>query len=310
MAIVFASDLEKQVISAPSGDDKPPEKAAEPEPEKKADETSQEDKDKSAPAEGDKPESESKSAAKPDTADEGDESVRHKRPGKFERRIDRLTRDMAERDRKIAELESRLAGAKPEPPPNPNARPDEKEFQNYNDFVVALGAWSARQTIAEERALAQQQAAIQSFQNSIDAARKQFEDFDEVLDSHDHQISGVMDRAIQADENAGAILYHLGKHPEEIDRIVALGTIEQIRAITKLSLSLDRKEPVNKAPEADPKKQEQKRASAAPDPIKPLQNGKGEAAAGFNPYTAAADDPGWKAWMDKRNQEARKMGYR
>ena len=173
------------------------------------------------------------------------------------------------------ERESRPPVQQPEHKPSPDGgtrqdddpKPRQDQFQNYDDYVEALGAWSGRKGYAAEQAKQEKKGreqraeqARQSFETGVDQIRRQgmakFEDFEEVAMNEsvpitDHMLSGLIGSDVAAD-----VLHYLGKHPEEAKQIATMNPWAQARAMGRLESKL------SEAPKPA--------ASQAPAPVKPV----------------------------------------
>lgn len=192
---------------------------------------------------------------------------------KSKRGLDKRFRELT---LKIRGLEAALAAAKPEsipavatPAPSAPAegKPVAGDFQTYEEYTEALTLWTIDQR-ETKRAADQSRKQLEAAQNEaaalwdkrLDAARKQFEDFDElVLENDQVNISDAMKQAIFEAERGPEVAYFLATNPAEADRIAKLSPTAAIRAIGKIEDGLT----PTKAPSTKPK------VSSAPAPITP-----------------------------------------
>lgn len=182
-----------------------------------------------------------------------------------------------EAERKLAEREA--AG---KPTPVEAKEPDPKDFTNEKGefdafgYAKALAKHSAEEAVKADRKeqdkLNKEAAEARSYQEYLGRVRtsaKGLEDWTEVAEeAAELTVSGALTGYLRESEAPAPLLYHLAKHPDELERLNALPTIKAIAAIAKLELSLT-KEPA-KADEPDVKPKPR-----APEPITPLANGGG-----------------------------------
>lgn len=226
--------------------------------------------------------------------------------GRFQKRIDRLTKRVSEAERRAEEAERKLkdtSNAKANE--DEGGEPDPSDYTSYDEYLEELSNWkddrknaakkpedkepaddNANSTEAEDTELAE---AIEDAQDAFDRARKIHADFDEVISQKDLKITRFMAIAMADSDEAGAIAYHLGKNPDEAERISKLSTLAQAKEIGKLEVLA-----------ANAKKPPTKRTTSAPDPIEPIKGGdttrKGMADMDFAEYERT------------RNEKERKSG--
>lgn len=161
-------------------------------------------------------------------------------------------------------------------PPAQTQRPKRDDFQKPEDYDAALLEFgvqeAARQFRDEQRAAEEKRAtetraaaerqAQQTAEQQVQAEQRQLAeqwlkrredvlkthpDFAEVAEREDLTITMPMLDAMWREDNGPLIAYHLGKHPEEAQRISQLPAGRQAAEIGKLSARLER-QPVSKAP--------------------------------------------------------------
>lgn len=245
----------------------------------------------SAAASDEEAKTDSESATEPETEPSASDAP-PKAKG-VQKRLDELTRQREDEKRRAEAAEARLdrvlatlerqAGiqkaqpgeAAPEEDPEPqrpsrHAIADPQAYEDaLLDYAEQRAQWIARKEVrtataeAEQRlnqsaAEQEQQAAHAAYRARVDEAKAKIADFDEVAHSPDVQVSIPMAAAILQSENGPLLQYHLGKNPQEAQRIRALAPPLQLLELGKLEARLT-------APPA-PKPA----VSAAPAPIKPL----------------------------------------
>lgn len=195
-----------------------------------------------------------------------EEPAAHKRPGSRLRRIDRLTRENEELKRRIAEREE---SEKPPPQPKEKAaadgEPQLEQFETLQEYQRALALYFHEKARAEDQKAAAVAAVQEAWNGKEKAARKGHADYDEVIDSFKvPEGPGVMAarHAMLEDAHGAEILYYLGKHPKEVQRIAALDPINAVMAIGRLSATIEAAS--SSVPETA------KRITSAPKPPPPV----------------------------------------
>lgn len=191
-------------------------------------------------------------------------------------KTERTARVRAEHD--AAYWRGKAEGApapKAEPPkPIPTiAKPQEDQFETYNEFVEALTDWKTDQKKAEwdldqqrkdeERSLS---ASQESFQTKMNEGSAKYEDFDEVALSNAVPITAIMADIIQGAEIPADIAYYLGSHIHEATTIARLPAVQAARVIGQIEAKLLAAQAANPTP---PKP----KTTKAPPPIVPLGGG-------------------------------------
>jgi hypothetical protein len=181
--------------------------------------------------------------------------------------------------------------------------PREEDFADYSDYLKAVARYEVKQELAQEREQQRNQEAQRSQQS--EQARKaeleealmekgvnKYPDFEEVAESTGEllrtkglKFSQAMLGALLEADNSQDIVYHLGKSPEEAERIARLPAYAQAKEIGKLEEKLS----------TPPKKS----ISKAPEPITPVSTGKA------SNDSALTDDLPIDEWMARRNKQAR-----
>ena len=221
-----------------------------------------------APDSGDKPE---KEAEKPEPTEA--EKVK----AAMQKRIDRLTAQRSEAERRAREYEEKL---KTSAPAQKDDAPKEADFETYEDFLIAKGKYEARKEYEAEQTQAKRQAAQEAQAKENAALRQKFEaseaefrktvpDYDDTVQVLNEAIGSVNHKSAEfqafretllSSDNMPALSYHLGKNPDLLDEFQTMKPIQIVRKLIALELGM-------KAPE-------KKAATALPAPIK-SPSGKG-----------------------------------
>jgi hypothetical protein len=223
-----------------------------------------------------------------------------RRIDKLTRRGTELEESLKEEREARQRLEAKLAGRdpaelKPQTSVEPGARPEPRsgdlkadgtpKYADYDEFLRDVRKWDKEQltqefsgklTEAQKKAQTEDENAKQekviteSFQKKTQAAQAKYEDFKEVVFGEDSpvtegliQAGSTIDGFILDPENEGLeVLYHLCKHPEEIERISKFSPQKQIRELGKIEDTVLASADSETSPE--PKK------AALPAPIRPV----------------------------------------
>jgi hypothetical protein len=208
----------------------------------------------------------------------------------FEKRIDQLTAQLREAERRLNEKPA-------ESPKTPDA-PKREDFADYEEYIEAKAEFKAVQAaekrLAEvektrkqdaERAqeTAQQRSFMDARERVLDAGTEKYDDFEAVTTNEDLTITPVMADALLSAEKGDELWYHLGKNPELAEKIAAMHPVKQLMELGRLEATLA----------------VGKRASTAPKPIDPVTS-RGST------NNTLSDNLSTKEWMRRRNEEVRK----
>ena len=215
-------------------------------------------------------------------AEEPPEEKPRKRRG-FQKRIDKLTTQVREQERLIAELQT--------PKDAPLSEPKRDDFDDYEKYIDARADYKAEQRLEQDRKTRQEQSQ-QSQQREVAAAFEEaretviesgidaYKDFEDVAMSGDLQISQTMAEGLLQSETGHDVWYHLGKNPAKAEKISSLPPAKQLLELGRLEASL----------------KSAKKPSNAPKPTKSVGS-RGTANNG------PADSSDLKTWMEKRNRQ-------
>lgn len=119
----------------------------------------------------------------------------------------------------------------------------------------------AEQEAAQTEFQAQQQ---KSFKEKFDKAKEAIPDFEEVVMNDEVPVSQAAAHAIMELDNGPEVMYYLGKNPKEAERIAALTPGRQVVEIGRLSVRVEPKPELSKAPKPVTPIQSRNRASEVP----------------------------------------------
>lgn len=173
--------------------------------------------------------------------------------------------ELAERRRAVAAVPPPTAPPAPpvavRPPVPPVAEPPAPaipkkpiaaDYPVYEDFIEALGAWTADRRWEANEATRQQQAReaqqradtqrlAASWATRVEAAKAKYPDFQaKALDAPTRIPAGsAIDLFILEDDESGAdVLYHLQTHPDALTALLDKTPLQQLKALTLLSQRL------------------------------------------------------------------------
>jgi hypothetical protein len=200
-------------------------------------------------------------------------------------------RQVEAREKRIKELEEENKTLKSSvPAPD---KPSRETFESDEEYIEALTKWSAKMALREEReaeaAKATEKATVKEgqeleaveeeveddIQTMLKRAHKKHDDFDAVVGKNpDVQITEsmmvvLMNMEYDGEAQAEDILYYLGKHPEEAEKIASLTPktddkatdiqrLKVIKELAKIELKVNAPAP-------------QRKVTSAPEPITPVK---------------------------------------
>lgn len=234
--------------------------------------------------------------AEPTKAEAKVEEVKEEPEGKkkpIQERISELTRDKRELEeawqseyeaRVIAENRLKELGTqKPKEEPK-DERPDRTKYkpEEAEKYENDLLAWNRREAIREfqaEQAKLNAEAAQKAAQERLEAltreARKEIEDFDEVIESADRRkeiIPAHVVAAITESDKGPHLAYYLAKNPDEAKRIFGLTPARALLALGKIELNFTAKTETKPEVKAETKTP----VTKAPAPMPSISGGGGE----------------------------------
>ena len=234
--------------------------------------------------EDDKGEKEKAEKAAGDTSAEGTKQEPKRSPSRFQKRIDRKTKQAADAEKRAEKAEKRAEAAEKklaESGKADNAKAEEPEpsdYDNYDDYLKALDDFNGKEPEKKAEPKPKEEPkkvdeakaeevddelldALEDAESSFETARERYVDFNEVIGNKDANITRDMVIAMSDADNAGDIAYHLGKNEDEANRIAELSPLAQAKEIGKLEVKLAKKPPA------------EKKVTNAPNPIEPVGGG-------------------------------------
>jgi len=194
---------------------------------------------------------------------EGEGEDKPKRPGGFQRRIYNLERENEALKAKLAGNAGTPQAEQAEPVAPPTDKPKIEDYDSLEAYTEAVTDWKYTQREQEREAKQAHKAVLDTWEGRKQAARGKYADFDEAL-ATDVPINPAMESVLLNSEAGAEIAYWLGSNPKESERIARMGPIDATREMLRLESKL------SVAPAKEAPKEPVKRASAAPEPIKPV----------------------------------------
>lgn len=148
-----------------------------------------------------------------------------------------------------------------------DAKPTRDQFADDISYFEALSDYKTervRQELKHELQQTQRASETNTFQASVDEARKTLEDYDDVIAESTIQFNAAVKEAIVTSPYSAYVAYELAKDEDTALRISKLSPMAAAREIGKIEARLEAKK---KAPET---KIPAKPASKAPAPVKPV----------------------------------------
>ncbi len=223
-----------------------------------------------------------------DDATATEEQKERKPNPKLERRFSEITkqreaaREEARLEReKREQLEARLreyeAKVNPQAAQQPEVdlgeEPKPEQFSDMFEYAKALAEYTADKKLAERdqeernrKAAAEQEAKFKAWADRVNAAKSEFPDFDDMVQSSDVRVSDPVRDAIMESDHGPRILYHLAENTELAKKLAEMSAVSAVREIGKIEARFERDSKAS-APEAKAVVAKSK----APAPISPLR---------------------------------------
>lgn len=220
-----------------------------------------------------------------------DEDLHGKKPrGKSaEARINELTRQFRQEQRRADALERLVTVSTQNPPQDGAEKPQLEKFDTYDAYVEALTDWKVDQRLQSRASEGASKAAdsirTASWEAKVEAVSASIPDYATIVGTSEVPIADHVADALMDSAKGPEVAYHMAQHPEIADRLNKMTPVKAAIEIGRLETQLAT--PVVRAP------------SKAPAPGSPLRTGSPATA----PNLASAD-------MDTYIAERRKQGAR
>ena len=183
----------------------------------------------------------------------------------FQKRINKVTADKYEQQRRADDLQRQLDEVKAKPkevgaPPKLEDFDHDEELFNAAQIKhqVAEAVKAERTSIDTEAQQAKAAEAQRAFNERIVAMNKPH--FADVANSVPTLPAGVADALVQS-ENGAELIYHLGTHLDMADKLANMSSTQAIMELGRISANMNTKPEIKQ--------------SAAPDPIETITSGGG-----------------------------------
>jgi chromosome segregation ATPase len=226
-----------------------------------------------------------------------DVGTEKKKKPRAQKRIESLSSEKRELQKRIAELEAEKDGKKSESNHTKDLDPD--DYADYDAYLDALDEQDA-ETPKKEVKPAQKvdsdfQKVLDDIEIKFDDTRDKYEDFDNLvtksLADGGPAISQTMLETMNEFDNAGEIAYALATDVTNSIRIANLKPMKQILEINKLSAKLDKEKGEKNKPPT-------KKSTNAPEPINVLGGGE-------TPSNTLAEARNYSDYQKLRSKENR-----
>jgi len=184
-------------------------------------------------------------------------------PDNIQKRFNKLTKEKYDAKREAEELRKRLEELESKPKEEakkPNLEDFDYDDSSYQDALIEYRVQKAIEDKEAAQAKARQQAQAQEAQAAFNERVEKLNkpDFWDAANSIPTLDPSVAQALTLADEGA-ELIYHLGTHLDQADKLASMAPTQALLYIGKLSASLNKKPDV--------------KLSAAPDPIEPINSG-------------------------------------
>ena len=201
--------------------------------------------DETKPVEGDE---------KPVEGTEAKEETEHKQGGRWQKRVDRLTK-------KVYELQSQLSAAQ-QPPV---VKPERSQFATDEQYNEALIDYKVEQRIPQVQKRIESGSIETQFKAKEEALRNEVEDYDDVIaDRIEFPHRSTIDAIVTSDYGP-RIRYYLGTHPEETEALLSMNAASASRQIGKIEAKIEAELQTKKGASTG------KPVSQAKPPIRPVK---------------------------------------
>jgi hypothetical protein len=188
--------------------------------------------------------------------------------------------------------------AKPQPAADAAGRPESKDFDTYDEYILKLQDWNLDQRDQKkQRETAQQTEARadaergREWQTELAAARERYEDYDDVALTEMPINRATHNAIVEGGRDGAELAYYLGQHRDEAAEIFKLSPVRTTLALGKIIADFEKPDSPADSRSAKPA------VSRAPRPPKPVGSGSTDSA-GKEPDPS--DYPKWSRWNAKR----------
>ncbi len=200
-----------------------------------------------------------------ETAEETPEQIEAKKKltgsARAKAKAERLAEENRQLHERLTKLEQTVSPEKTKAAAQTDGAPTQDQFETHAEWVEALTDWKLEQKLLERDQKDQAKKVVQSWEEKKEAARKEIEDFDEVLADMETPAPVVV--AVMAEsEHSAKIAYYLGQHPDELRKINQMAPPAAALAVARIEAGFTKADPPPPKP-----------TTKAPAPMRPTQGG-------------------------------------
>jgi hypothetical protein len=178
-------------------------------------------------------------------------------------------------------------------PATATGRPESKDFEAYDEYMLKLQDWSLDQRDQRKQREASDASDAtaaaergREWQTALAGARERYDDYDEVALTDMPLNRATHNAIVESGADGAELAYYLGQHADEAAAIFKLSPVATTLALGKIIATF-----------AKPDQTATPAVSRAPRPPKPVGGGRADSA-GKEPDPA--DYPRWSKWNAKR----------
>jgi len=223
------------------------------------------------------PETEPEPIPEPDHEDDGEDTLaedatpeakaEHKRKGGYQRKLEKERSAREEAQAQAAYYRGLVEGRTPQQEPakaQETGKPTIEQFETYDEYNEALTDWKVEEKLKARDAQNEGKQVEIAWKNAETIAKTKYSDYTDVADIRKLAPTEAMATAILQMPDAGTdVLYWLGKHPEENERIKALSPMATAIALGEIKAGLVKPPEKPKPTSQAPRPPEPMKASAA-----------------------------------------------
>lgn len=223
--------------------------------------------------------------AEPDQGKDEDTSRSKARRERRKAELQRLREEAEQASREKARAEARREKIKADAEKS-STPPKEDGFQDYNEYLMALGAyqaaraWDERQSREIDQQIGEYDQRLTEVQQQQDRevaeewaaqvteARTRYADFDKIVNDPSLPIAQHVAQMVAGSDQGADVAYYLGTHRQEAARISQLPPLEAARALGAIEARLSLPKPKTTTETPDPIDPVKPKATASKDPSK------------------------------------------
>jgi hypothetical protein len=164
--------------------------------------------------------------------------VPEKRVPWFQKRIDEVTRQKYEEQRRADYLQGQIDALTRGAPAQPEGPPKEDQFESYEDYEQARIDFAVEQRLKQARVEEQRTTVLRTYEERAAKLRETAPDFDSVVNDPTLKITPLMAEVIRESDCGPQVAYHLGTNRSEAERIASLPPHRQAAELGRLEARL------------------------------------------------------------------------